>query len=90
MEYNNINMKNIIPRGEVMLKMFLGEQVVYNDERKKIMDSVNKTKQELDAAYQNFGNVTDSDLVDCYIFEVQSIQKRYEYLLKEAKKLKFT
>ncbi len=67
--------------------MFFKKNTQNNKETAIIIESVNKTKQDLDAAYNNFENVTDLDLVDCYIYEVQAIQKRYEYLLKQAKKL---
>ncbi|OGO83878.1 MAG: hypothetical protein A2Y22_01880 [Clostridiales bacterium GWD2_32_59] len=70
--------------------MLIGKKIVPSSkENIMIMESVNKARKELDMAYKNFDNVSDTDLVDCYIYEVQSIQKKYEYLLKQAKKLNF-
>lgn len=43
------------------------------------------TKSALDAAYSNFENVVDPDLIDCYIHEVIAVQMRYKFLLKHAK-----
>ena len=43
------------------------------------------TKRALSAAYSNFDNATDPDLIDCYIYQVNSEQKRYKYLLQKAK-----
>lgn len=43
------------------------------------------TKKALNAAYSNFDNATDPDLIDCYIYQVNSEQKRYKYLLQKAK-----
>lgn len=44
-----------------------------------------KTKLELETAYSNFENVTDPDLIDCSIYEVNAIQQRYKYLLRQLK-----
>ncbi|WP_310602215.1 YaaL family protein [Anaerosporobacter sp.] len=48
---------------------------------------LSKAKLALEAAYSNFENVVDPDLIDCYIYEVNAVQKRYKYLLKQAKQL---
>ncbi len=44
-----------------------------------------RTKVALDTAYSNFENVVDPDLIDCSIYEVNAIQQRYKYLLKQLK-----
>jgi hypothetical protein len=48
---------------------------------------ISKAKLALESAYSNFENVVDPDLIDCYIYEVNAVQKRYKYLLKQAKLL---
>jgi len=73
-----------------MLNLLVRKKAPHNNvEKENIVNSVNRAKIELDIAYKNFDDVSDVDLVDCYIYEVQSIQKKYEYLLKQAKKLNF-
>ncbi|MBQ4283966.1 MAG: YaaL family protein [Lachnospira sp.] len=57
--------------------------VSYNE--KYLMDEINMTKLALETAYSNFENATDPDLIDCYIYKVNSEQKRYQYLLARAK-----
>ncbi|MBR5578796.1 MAG: YaaL family protein [Lachnospiraceae bacterium] len=52
-----------------------------------ILEDLEKTKFELESAYCGFDNVTDPDLIDCYIYEVNSIMKRYKYLLNQAASL---
>ena len=32
-------------------------------------------------AYRNLENVIDPDLIDCYIYELNSVQMRYKFLL---------
>lgn len=55
---------------------------VYDDD---LLRDIAVTKTALDAAYSNFENVVDPDLIDCYIHEVIAVQKRYKFLLKHAK-----
>ena len=52
--------------------------------RECIMDDIEKTKKELETAYSGFDNVTDPDLIDYYIYEVNAVLKRYRYLLNQA------
>lgn len=51
-------------------------------------EEISKTKRALDSAYSNFENVVDPDLIDCYIYEVNAVQKRYVFLLKKAEELR--
>lgn len=56
-------------------------------EQLQLMKDIDKTKFALETAYSNFDNVTEPDLIDCYIYEVNSSLKRYKYLLEQAAKL---
>ena len=51
------------------------------------MDDIERTRLDLEMAYSGFDNVTDPDLIDCYIFEVNAVLKRYKYLLEQAAKM---
>ncbi|MDE7014994.1 MAG: YaaL family protein [Kineothrix sp.] len=70
-------------------------QTIYNhqtiDEREQQMNSIladlDKTRRDLEDAYAGFDNVTDPDLIDCYIYEVNSVLKRYKFLLEQAAKI---
>ena len=53
-------------------------------QRELILEDLEKTKCELDTAYRGFDYVTDPDLIDCYIYDINAIQKRYKYLLELA------
>lgn len=50
-----------------------------------IIKELQEAKVALDVAYSNFENVIDPDLIDRYIFEVNAVNKRYRYLLKQLK-----
>jgi hypothetical protein len=50
-----------------------------------LINEINKTKIALEAAYSNFENVVDPDLIDSCIYEMNAVQNRYKFLLKQAK-----
>lgn len=53
-------------------------------ERNALLSDLEKTKKALEIAYCGFDNVTEPDLIDCYIYEVNSVLKRYKFLLEQA------
>ncbi len=62
----------------------LSEQEI---ERNALLSDLEKTKRALEIAYAGFDNVTEPDLIDCYIYELNSVMKRYKYLMKQAARL---
>ena len=48
--------------------------------RLDLKESIRKTRQALDIAYAGFDNALESDLIDSYIYEINALQKRYQYL----------
>ena len=50
-----------------------------------LVQEINATRQELDAAYSLFENVVDPDLISSSIYRINSIQERYKYLMKQLK-----
>lgn len=63
------------------------EKTCHDLQRQRLIEDMEKTKQAMDAAYSNFDNVTDPDLIDCYIYEVNAVLKRYKFLKEQADKL---
>lgn len=53
-----------------------------------LRESIEKTRDALEAAYAGFDNAIDPDMIDCYIFEINSLLKRYTYLTEQAAKEK--
>lgn len=49
-----------------------------------LKDSIEKTRKALDIAYAGFDNAVDVDLIDSYIYEITSLQKRYKHLIDLA------
>lgn len=59
-------------------------------EEKYLLKELEQTRNALAAAYSSFEYVTDPDLIDSCIFQVNSAQERYKYLLKRAKEAGIT
>ena len=55
--------------------------------REQLISDLKQTKTALDDAYSNFEQVVDPDLVDSYIYQVNAVQKRYHFLLKQVQML---
>lgn len=51
-----------------------------------LKDSIEKTRQALEIAYAGFDNALEEDMIDSYIYEINSLQKRYKYLSDLASK----
>ena len=57
---------------------------LYNPITSSYITGIEKTKRALEIAYSGFDNVTEPDLIDCYIYEVNAIMKRYQFLMAQA------
>lgn len=55
--------------------------------RDMLLADIAKTQHALEVAYAGFDNATDPDLIDCYIYEVNSALKRYRFLLNQAERM---
>ncbi|MGN0379563.1 MAG: YaaL family protein [Butyrivibrio sp.] len=54
-------------------------------EEKYLLSELTQTRNALAAAYSTFEYVTDPDLIDSCIYQVNSAQKRYKFLLERAR-----
>lgn len=45
-----------------------------------LRSEMEKTRQALDSAYAGFDYAVNPDMIDCYIYEINSLQKRYKHL----------
>ena len=67
-----------------MLMKVKGEAPVPDTRKQQLMEDLARTKYALDRAYYNFENVVDPDLVVSSIYELQAVQLRYRFLLRQA------
>lgn len=66
----------------MIMKLFFRKKPPKED---LLIKEINNTKLALEAAYSQFEYVVDPDLIDSCIYELNAIQNRYKYLLKQAK-----
>ena len=56
-------------------------------ERRELIASLASTRTLINQAYGSFNNVSDGDLIESYVFEINALQARYNYLLRRVKEL---
>ena len=59
----------------------------HSQEVRQIEESLQETRVLLAQAYAGFNATADSELVESYVYEIQSLQARYSYLLRQRKAL---
>ena len=58
-------------------------------ERRELVASLAHTRTLINQAYGGFNTVSDSDLIESYVFEIKALQSRYDYLLRRVKELEY-
>ena len=66
---------------------FTRPQTASEEEKELLLEDIRKTQNALETAYQGFDNATDPDLIDCYIYKVNAVLKRYKFLTEKAAEL---
>lgn len=56
-------------------------------ERQELMASLAHTRALINQAYGCFNSTSDSDLIESYVYEINALQARYNYLLRRVKEL---
>ena len=59
-------------------------------ERQELMASLAHTRTLINQAYGGFNRACDSALIASYVFEINALQARYNYLLRRIKELEAT
>ena len=55
--------------------------------RQELLNALSHTRTLINQAYGGFNTASDSDLIESYVFEINSLQARYNYLLRRVKDL---
>ncbi len=55
--------------------------------RQELLREIEEIKLSLETAHSNFDNACDPDLVDSCIYEMNAIQYKYKYLLRQVRKM---
>ena len=56
-------------------------------ECRALMSSLSRTRAQINQAYGCFNQTSDGDLIESYVFEINALQARYNYLLRRLKQL---
>lgn len=56
-------------------------------ERQDLIQSLSQTRTLINQAYGCFNTTCDSDLIESYVYEINALQARYNYLLRRFKAL---
>ncbi|MEY8339429.1 YaaL family protein [Lachnospiraceae bacterium 62-35] len=54
-------------------------------ERQALREEIEKTKDEMEIVRNHFEHVVDPTLIDCYIYQLNAVQLRYQFLLRRFK-----
>ncbi|MBC2582852.1 YaaL family protein [Clostridium sp. DJ247] len=65
---------------------YLAKGSKYTAEQKRLLNAVEKAREELNIAREYFNTVDDPRLVDYAIYTEEAAKAKYMYLLNEAKK----
>ena len=57
------------------------------EERRQVQESLEAVRQSLNRAYAAFNMADDADWVEACVFEINALQARYNYLVRQAKAL---
>ena len=55
--------------------------------REALMESMRATQSALSRAYDGFNRAADGDLIESYVYEINALQSRYAYLLRQVRQL---
>lgn len=56
-------------------------------ERQELLEELARTRVLTNQAYSSFNHASDSDLIESYVYEINALQARYNYLLRRVKQL---
>ena len=56
-------------------------------ERQALQAQIEQTRHKIDSVRNHFEQVVDPTLIDCYIYELNAAQLRYQFLLRRFKSL---
>ena len=57
------------------------------EERRQLLEGMKQTKDQLNYAYAQFNIYSDPDLVDACVYEINALQSRYSYYVRQVKQM---
>ena len=68
------------------MKIKTGPAQDWLDEHLALREEIKKTENEMDVIRNHFEQVVDPTLIDCYIYQLNAVQLRYQFLLRRFKR----
>ena len=56
-------------------------------QRRQLQEELARTRILTNQAYSSFNHSCDHDLIESYVYEINALQARYNYLLRQVKEL---
>ena len=57
------------------------------EERRAVLESLEKTQEQLRHAHTDFNRVSEPELVESAVYQINALQAKYAYLLRRIKEL---
>ena len=76
------NLVNLLSGDDRMKNLLLGNHFSLTEEERNLRKEIERSKTAIDAARNHFEQVVDPTLIDCYIYELNAAQLRYQFLLR--------
>ena len=67
------------------MNLFRKKETSEDIERRELMEELYETQEELRRARMDFNYAEEPELVESYVYELNSIEARYAYLLRRAR-----
>lgn len=61
------------------------QKMISSPDLLRLRAQIDQTKEEINAARNHFEQAVDPTLIDCYIYEINAAQLRYQFLLRRFK-----
>lgn len=68
-----------------MKNLELKKRMLPSEEERTLRREIERSKTAIDSARNHFEQVVDPTLIDCYIYELNAAQLRYQFLLRRFK-----
>lgn len=69
----------------MMKNLALKKRMLPSEEERALRREIERSKTAIDSARNHFEQVVDPTLIDCYIYELNAAQLRYQFLLRRFK-----
>ena len=76
---------NSLSGDDRMKNLLLGKHFSLTEEERNLRKEIERSKTAIDAARNHLEQVVDPTLIDCYIYELNAAQLRYQFLLRRFK-----